>query len=290
MTLSPNKEPNPMPSAPLEVGVVQLNAQDDLDRNLETIAGLARSVRGVRLLSLPEGCAILGDTEKKRASAEPVPVVGEVPREGRVLAAFSALAREHDTFVAAGGIALQSGDRERPYNAHVVLAPDGRVVALYRKIHLFDVQLADGTTLRESDSSACGAPASDVVTVDVDGWRLGLTICYDVRFPELYRRLVDAGAHALLVPAAFTVPTGKDHWHVLMRARAIESQCYVLAAAQWGKHPAGRQTYGKSLVADPWGDVIAQVSDGVGVVRATLHPKRLADVRAQLPSLAHRRF
>jgi predicted amidohydrolase len=281
---------HPLPTSSLEVAVVQLNAQDDVEKNLEVIEGIARRMQGVRLLALPEGCTILGDTELKRASAEPVPEVGTAPREGTVLQFFCALAKAHSTFVAAGGISLAAADPQRPFNAHVVFSPSGNVVALYRKVHLFDVDLADGTTLRESDSSTAGDPETQSVVVDVDGWKLGLSICYDLRFPELYRRLVDRGAHALLVPSAFTVPTGKDHWHVLLRARAIESQCYVMAPAQWGKHPAGRQTYGKSLIADPWGDVIAQASDGVGVARATLDPKRISDVRAQLPSLRHRRL
>ncbi len=278
-----------IPKAPLEVAVIQLGAQDDVDQNLETIAGLAKRAR-TRVLALPEGCAFMGDPDKKRATAEPVPAVGARPSDGKAVCALSGLAREHDAYVFAGGVALHSGDAQRPFNAHVAFAPTGEVTAIYRKIHLFDVDLADGTSHRESDSSACGEPGEDVVVVDVDGWRLGLSICYDLRFPELYRKHVDLDAHALLIPAAFTVPTGKDHWHVLMRARAIESQCYVLAAAQWGRHPGNRLTYGKSLVADPWGDVIAQVSDGVGLARATLDPKRIADVRAQLPSLRHRRF
>jgi deaminated glutathione amidase len=277
------------PKGPLEVAVVQLNSQDDIDKNLETIAALAKRPRA-RVIALPEGCAIMAEPDKKRASAEPMPVVGARPSHGKVLRGLSEIASEHGAYVFAGGIALQSGDAQRPYNAHVAFSPSGTVEAIYRKIHLFDVDLADGTSHRESDSSACGKPGEDVVVVDVDGWRLGLSICYDLRFPELYRKHVDLDAHALLIPAAFTVPTGKDHWHVLMRARAIESQCYVIAAAQWGRHPANRLTYGKSLVADPWGDVIAQASDGVGLARATLDPKRIADVRAQVPSLRHRRF
>lgn len=274
--------------AAIDVAVVQVNAQDDIDKNLETITAIAERA-GTRVLSLPEGCAIMGEPDKKRASAEPVPRVGTRP-DGKVLSTLSNVAHARAMYVFAGGVALQSGDTQRPYNAHVAFGPTGEVLAVYRKIHLFDVDLADGTSHRESDSSACGAPGEDVVVVDVDGWRFGLSICYDLRFPELYRKHVELDAHALLIPAAFTVPTGKDHWHVLMRARAIESQCYVLAAAQWGRHPGNRLTYGKSLVADPWGDVIAQVSDGVGFARATLDPKRIADVRAQLPSLRHRRF
>ena len=279
-----------LPTQPLDVAIAQLNAQDDVEQNLKVIESLAERVRGVRLFALPEGCAILGDPEKKRETAEPAPTVGEFPREGLALRRLSALAESLHAHVFAGGLALRSEDRARPLNAHVVFDPAGRVVALYRKVHLFDVELADGTKLKESDSTTPGEPNVDRVLVDVDGWRLGLSICYDLRFPELYRKLVDAGAHALLVPSAFTVPTGKDHWHVLLRARAIESQCYVLAPAQWGKHPGNRLTYGKSLVADPWGDVVAQVSDGVGVARSTLDPKRVGDVRAPLPTLRHRRM
>lgn len=280
-----------LPQTPLEIAIAQLNAQDDVDANLSTIARLgAQAARGgARVFALPEGCALMGEPDEKRASAEPVPAIGEAPSTP-ILGALSRLAREHAFHVFAGGVALASGDPQRPYNAHVVFGPAGEVAAIYRKIHLFDVDLADGTSHRESDSSACGDPGDDIVLVDVDGWRLALSICYDLRFPELYRAHVDRGAHALLIPAAFTVPTGKDHWHVLMRARAIESQCYVLAPAMWGRHPGNRLTYGKSLVADPWGDVIAQASDGVGLARATLDPKRIADVRAQLPSLRHRRL
>lgn len=277
------------PTSSLEVAIAQLNSQDDVDQNLSTIARLAEQAArgGAKVFALPEGCTILGDADKKRASAEPAPHAGERP-SSPILGALSRLARDHQMHVFAGGVALASGDHARPYNAHIVFGEDGAVVATYRKIHLFDVDLPDGSTHRESDSSGAGA-ADEVVTVDVGGFRFGLSICYDMRFPELYRKQVDRGAHVMLVPAAFTVPTGKDHWHVLLRARAIESQCYVLAPAQWGRHPAGRQTYGKSLIADPWGDVIAQASDGVGIARATLDPRRIADVRAQLPSLRHRR-
>jgi predicted amidohydrolase len=282
---------SPVPGAALEIAIAQLNAQDDVDANLATIARLGAQAAqgGAKVFALPEGCAILGEPDKKRASAEPPPRNGDTPKS-KILGALSALAKEHGFHVFAGGVALESGDAKRPFNAHLAFAPSGEVVATYRKIHLFDVDLPDGSSHRESDSSACGSPAEDIVLVDVEGWRFGLSICYDLRFPELYRKHVDQGAHAILIPAAFTVPTGKDHWHVMMRARAIESQCYVLAPAQWGRHPGNRLTYGKSLIADPWGDVIAQASDGVGLARATLDPKRVSDVRAQLPSLRHRRF
>jgi predicted amidohydrolase len=161
------------------------------------------------------------------------------------------------------------------------------VAARYRKIHLFDVEVGDGQVYRESAGVTGG---DETVVVPVGPFKVGLSVCYDLRFPELYRRLIDGGADVLLVPAAFTLMTGKDHWHVLLRARAIESQAYVIAAAQWGRHPKGRTTYGKSLVVDPWGDVIAQAPEGPGVVFARLEATRVAEVRASLPSLKHRKL
>ena len=168
-----------------------------------------------------------------------------------------------------------------------MFGPDGALVGSYRKIHLFDVALQDGTSLAES---AATTPGQSLLTFDIGRFRVGLSICYDLRFPELYRGLVSQGANVLLVPAAFTVHTGKDHWHTLLRARAIESQAYVIAAAQWGKHPRGRTTYGHSLVVDPWGSVVAEASDRVGVVSANLDLKYLEQVRAAVPCLDHRRL
>ncbi|MFO7178426.1 MAG: carbon-nitrogen hydrolase family protein, partial [Pseudomonadota bacterium] len=175
---------------------------------------------------------------------------------------------------------------ERPHNTSVVVTPDGAVAAAYRKIHLFDVDVG-GERYRESESTL---PGNAVVSVRVEGFEVGLSICYDVRFPELYRELAQRGAEVLTVPAAFTLNTGKEHWHVLLRARAIESQCYVLAAAQTGVHPGGRATYGHSLVVDPWGTVIAEASDGVGIATATLEREFLTTIRRRLPALAHRRL
>jgi predicted amidohydrolase len=167
----------------------------------------------------------------------------------------------------------------------LVLGADGSPLATYRKIHLFDVELGNGGSYSESAATAAG---NEPVVVEVGGFKLGLSICYDLRFPELYRALSAQGAEVLLVPAAFTLHTGKDHWHVLLRARAIEAQAFVVAAAQQGTHPRARQTYGHSLVVDPWGTVIAEASDGVGVVMATLERARLEAVRRSLPSLKHR--
>jgi predicted amidohydrolase len=187
----------------------------------------------------------------------------------------------------AGGFPERTDDPERPHNTALLLGPDGSQLTTYRKIHLFDVDLGSGGSYSES---AATTPGSDVVVADVLGFRLGLSICYDVRFPELYRALSDAGAEVLLVPAAFTLHTGKDHWHVLLRARAIESQAFVVAAAQQGAHPGNRHTYGHSLIVDPWGTVIAEAPDGPGIVFATLERARLEAVRRSLPSLAHRKL
>ena len=181
----------------------------------------------------------------------------------------------------------KSDDAARPYNTSVLVSPQGAIAAAYRKVHLFDVSLPDGTSLRESAATSAGAEA---VTAEVKGVRVGLSICYDLRFPELYRRLVDQGARIVTVPSAFTLTTGKDHWHALLRARAIENQVWVLAAAQHGKHPRGRQTYGKSVIIDPWGEVVAQVSEGEGFAVAKLDFEYQDRVRTSLPSLLHRKW
>jgi predicted amidohydrolase len=181
----------------------------------------------------------------------------------------------------------KSGDPLRPYNTCAVFGSDGALLARYRKIHLFDVDLQDGTRLAESSATTSGSAPE---LFDVKGFRVGLSICYDLRFPELYRALVARGAEVLLVPAAFTLHTGKDHWHVLLRARAIESQCWVVAAAQWGKHPKGRASYGHSMIVDPWGVVVAECSNRVGFASADVDGDLIAETRRVLPSLLHRRL
>jgi predicted amidohydrolase len=173
------------------------------------------------------------------------------------------------------------------HNTSVHLAVDGSIKSTYRKIHLFDVDLSDGTSLRESATVMAGDLP---VVTDAPFGKLGLSICYDLRFPELYRKLVDQGAIALAVPAAFTLHTGKDHWHVLLQARAIESQAYVLAAAQTGHHFDKRVSYGHALIVDPWGCVVAQCGEGEGIAVARVDPAVVERVRRQLPSLRHRRL
>jgi deaminated glutathione amidase len=269
----------------LVVAAVQMNSQNEVSANLDVVrARVAEAHKaGAQLVVLPENFAFMGGSdEERRAVAEPIE-----GGDGPIVRTLRELAREHRLTLVGGGMPEASGDPARPYNACVVVGPDGAVAARYRKIHLFDVEVNDGQVYRESAGVTAGEGA---VVVPVGPLKVGLSVCYDLRFPELYRRLVDGGAEVLLVPAAFTLMTGKDHWHVLLRARAIESQAYVVAAAQWGRHPKGRTTYGKSLVVDPWGDVVAQASEGQGVVVARLDPARVADVRANLPSLKHRRL
>jgi predicted amidohydrolase len=194
------------------------------------------------------------------------------------------LAADKRVFVVAGGMPEKNEDPARPFNTSVLFAPDGRILARYRKLHLFDVEVG-GMSYRESDSTSAGG--MEVSLSEVGGVPVGMTICYDVRFPELYRRLAILGARVVTVPAAFTLMTGKDHWHVLLRARAVENQVFVLAAAQIGEHPRGRRTYGKSLVVDPWGDVIAQASDGEGFALARLDFAFQDRVRERMPVLGH---
>jgi predicted amidohydrolase len=194
-------------------------------------------------------------------------------------------ARRHELWLVGGSITEYREGRDRLSNTCCTFAPDGELVAVYRKIHLFDVEVG-GRVYRESESEEPGEDA--VVVDDVDGWGVGLSVCYDVRFPELYRVLTLSGAELLTVSANFTLATGKDHWHVLLRARAIESQCYVLAAAQVGE-PAGRPSYGHSVVVDPWGTVLADAPDEETVIVADLDRARLLRIRESLPSLANRR-
>jgi deaminated glutathione amidase len=273
-------------TAPLVAAAVQLSSQADVEENLARasfwIAEAARA--GARLVALPENFAFMGEEADKCRIAEPL-----VPPFGPIASAVADAAKRADAFVLAGGMPERSSDESRPFNTSALFSPEGQLVARYRKVHLFDVDLPDGTKLEESRGSSAGSPA-DLPVAEVFGLRLGMTICYDLRFPELYRVLESKGARVVTVPAAFTLTTGKDHWHVLLRARAIENQIFVVAPAQSGKHPRGRQTYGKSLIVDPWGDVLAQAGEGEGFALARLDPAYQDKVRRALPSLSHKRL
>jgi predicted amidohydrolase len=266
--------------------VVQLSSQDDVAANLARVTHWVTEAAkaGAKLVALPENFAFMGEEEHKRAAAEDVEAAS-----GPILTALARTAEANGVFVVAGGMPEKSSDPERPYNTSLLVGPTGCVLAKYRKIHLFDVDLPDGTKLEESRATGRGGVELQSLA-SIGDVRLGMTICYDLRFPELYRALTAAGARIVTVPAAFTVTTGKDHWHVLLRARAIEDQLFVLAPAQSGKHPKGRQTYGKSLIVDPWGDVLAQCGEGEGFALARLDFEAQDRVRASLPCLAHRRL
>lgn len=269
---------------PVTAAVVQMSSQDDVAKNLGRACALVEEAAhaGAEIVLLPENFAFMGEEDDKRKIAEPADGTGPI------LHAVRELARRARVHVVAGGMPEKSADPARPYNTSFLVAPDGAIAGRYRKIHLFDVEIPHGPTLKESQATTAGDV--DPALVDACGTKLGMTVCYDVRFPELYRRLATQGARIVTVPAAFTLTTGKDHWHVLLRARAIENQVFVLAAAQHGKHPRGRQTYGKSLIVDPWGDVLAQCGEGEGFAIARLDFDYQDRVRAGLPCMTHRRL
>jgi predicted amidohydrolase len=195
-------------------------------------------------------------------------------------------ARRHGIYIHGGSIYEKRPGDPGMYNTTVVLDPTGEIIARYSKIHMYDVVL-DGVA--EYQESASVTPGNEIAITEIDGIAVGLTICYDLRFPELFRILALRGAQAIMLPAAFTLMTGKDHWEPLIRARAIENELYMIAPAQWGTHPPGKWCYGRSMVVDPWGTVVSTVSDGVGIANATVEPSRVEAVRRQIPSLANRR-
>lgn len=265
--------------ARLTVGLVQLNSQHDRAANLATIDDLvARAAgRGARFVMLPEHAPYLGPQAGYQAGAEPIP--------GPTSDHYATLARRHGIYLHAGSMVEQTDVPGKYANTTLVFDPAGAIIARYRKIHLYDVEIPGRVSSRESDSVT---PGDEIVTVEIEGITFGLAICYDLRFPELFRLLALRGAEVLVNPAAFTLYTGRDHWEVLLRARAIENQAWILAAAQWGKHEPNGTCFGRSLIADPWGTVVAQAADGVGIVVAEIDTAVVARMRTEIPSLANR--
>lgn len=261
--------------------VVQMTSTDDVAANLERASrGIARAVAGgAGLVALPENFPFM-----REEGGGPNPAAQ--PLDGEVVAFLRDSARRHRVVLAGGTFPEQVPGDDRVYNTSVVVDADGDLAGVYRKIHLFDVDLP-GASLQESKGVIAG---DECVVAATRAGTLGLSVCYDLRFPELYRELVLRGAEILLVPSAFTVPTGSDHWEVLLRARAIENQAFVVAAAQVGTHNPRRRSYGRSLIVDPWGVVLCTVGDAEGVGFADLDPTRLADVRRRLPALRHRKL
>ncbi|MBF0175517.1 MAG: carbon-nitrogen hydrolase family protein [Magnetococcales bacterium] len=261
--------------------VIQLCSGSDRAANLDRAGRLMdRAVdRGAELLVLPENFSFMGQTEEEKRRHR------EDPEASPSLQFLVELARRRRVWIVGGSIPMLVAGQEKSTSSCCLLDPHGEIRARYDKIHLFDVRLGSGEPYQES---AVIVPGRTPLCGDTPFGRIGLSICYDLRFPELYRRLVSAGATLLTVPSAFTLTTGKDHWELLLRARAVENFAYVLAPNQGGVHPGGRRTYGHSMIVDPWGSVIARCPDGEGFAMAELDPVRVSTCREQIPCLAHR--
>jgi len=258
-----------------------MNSGADRAANLQQAAGLLQQAAdgGAQLAVLPENFALMGISDSaKQLLAEP-------QQQSLVLRFLSEQAALHGMALIGGTILLQ-GEHGKCRNACPVFDAAGRLLAIYDKIHLFDAALSDHCYCESASIQAGREPC----TVALESFRIGLSVCYDIRFPELYRRYADAGCQVLSVVAAFTEPTGRAHWQTLLQARAIENQCYVLASAQWGEHADGRKTWGHSMLIDPWGEVLAVQQEGVGVAIAALSHDRISHVRTILPCLKHRRL
>ncbi len=268
----------------IPVALIQLNSRDDKAANIAAAeaAIVAAAEGGARLVALPELWTYLGPEAGNHANAEPIP--------GPVTERLGALARRYRITLHGGSMleAADDGGDGRVYNTAVTFDASGALVAVYRKIHLFDAEpTAQGKPYRESATTAAG---DRIVTVECDGLRLGLATCYDLRFPELFRTLALRGAEIVVMPSAFTLETGRDHWEPLLRARAIENGCFMLAPGQCGQRPPNRRTYGHSMVVDPWGDALAEGPEETpAIVRAEIDTDRVAEVRRRIPSLANRR-
>lgn len=267
----------------MRVAAVQMTSTDDVATNLASAAKLVAQAaeQGAELVVLPENFAFL------RRDGAPIPCAQSL--DGEIVGALREWARSHRIWLVGGTFHEAIPGEVRVANTSVAVAPNGERVAVYRKIHLFDVDLTahGGAAYRESDGVA---PGSELASFEMPFGVVGLSVCYDLRFPELYRKLVERGARILCVPAAFARETGRDHWEVLLRARAIENQCYVVAAAQCGEHPGGRLTYGRSMIVDPWGLVLARAADRPGPIFAECLPEEQDRIRASLPALQHRRL
>jgi nitrilase len=269
---------------PFQAAAIQMNSADDVAANLELADRLLGDAarRGAELAVLPENFALMPRRSREKTA------IAEVPGEGPIQAFLTGAAKRHGLWIVAGSIPLKSPDAKRTFGACLVLDDTGRRRDIYRKIHLFDVDLADSDeSYRESRSMY---PGDDPVVVQSPFGVLGLTICYDLRFPELFRHLVDQGATIFTVPAAFTETTGRAHWHTLLRARAVENLAWVIAPGQVGTHPDGRSTFGHSLIVDPWGRVAAEADDGNGIAVAEIDPSRVRRLRRDFPALDNRRL
>jgi len=264
----------------MRAAAVQLNSTEDTSRNLATADRLVRQAAslGAELVVLPEKWSVLGTPEQMLAGAQPL--------DGECISWARTAAKELGIDLLAGSIVERAPGRTKSANTSVHVGPDGEIRAVYRKVHMFDVEV-DGVTYRESDQEQAGDHV--VVSTLAGGVPLGMSVCYDVRFPELYRILAVRGAQVIVVPSAFTLATTRDHWELLLRARAVENQAFVVAANQIGPHPPGHRSGGRSMIVDPWGLVLASAADTETAIVADLDFAVLRDVRRRIPALEHRR-
>jgi len=276
---------NTTESAPeLKVASIQMVSSADIKENLATASRLIRAAAndGAKLITLPEYFCLMGlkDTDKVRAREN----VGSGPIQEQL----AALAKEHGIFLVGGTIPLVAKDLNKVLNTTLVFDPNGLNIGRYDKIHLFGFQTKTERYQESETIEAGDIPSIIKISANQETWTFGLSICYDLRFPELYRALGQVDCH--IIPSAFTFTTGKDHWEILLRARAIENQCYVLASAQGGIHQNQRRTWGHSMLIDPWGQVLADLPEGEGFISGVLSKEKLKEVRSQLPALAHRKL
>lgn len=264
----------------MKISAIQLNSQPDFEYNLDVAYNFVKEAAddGADFVALPENFAFMGDEQKRLEQAQEISTATEK--------ALKEWALKFEIYLLGGGYPVPA-ENGKVSNCACLINPNGETIALYDKIHLFDVELSEKETYRESDMVK---PGRDIVVADLPEFemKVGLSICYDVRFPELYRELVEQGADILFVPAAFTRPTGKAHWETLLRARAIENSAFVVAPAQTGKHGRRRKTYGHALIIDPWGKIMADAGTEPGMAMSELKPEDLKEVRRKLPALEHR--
>ncbi len=268
----------------LKIAAIQMVSTPKLDENLEVAARLIKSASGcgAQLVVLPEYFCLMGlkDTDKVD--------LREAPGAGPIQERLAAIAQENNIYLVAGSIPLEAKESNKVLNTSLVFNPEGRQIARYDKIHLFGFQ-TETERYEESETIAPGSqPSQFQITVNGVDWQFGLSICYDLRFPEFYRSLGEVDCH--IIPAAFTYTTGKDHWEILLRARAIENQCYVLSSAQGGVHVNQRRTWGDSMLIDPWGQILTNLPQGEGFITGTLSKDKLKEVRSKLPALKHRKL
>jgi len=261
-----------------QIGVIQMDTRENKDENLKAACGFIDEAvaKGAKMVSFPEVFNVIDLGQ-------------EVPEEipgGRTISLMAEKAREHSIWIHCGSIAEVNPEGDRKYNTTVMLNPQGEIVAKYRKLHMFDIILPDGTQTKESSRNK---PGSEMVTLETDMGHLGFTICYDIRFPELYRYLALQGAEVIFTPANFTTPTGKDHWETILKTRAIENGCYIVAAAQIGKKRGTSNSFGASLVVDPWGTIVSKARETACVTMAEIDLDYVDTIRGRIPSLNNRR-